>query len=340
MHLGGAGGDGPGTQRFGHHEPGRIRVALHELLHLDGRHDFEDHIVASFAGKPGFQPDAAEEMMCQHVVDRQLVRDVKGLASEEIAIGRLEAAGLVAHEDAPVLVGQQDQPDRHPVAEEVHGNRRQYAGGVDRAGFQGGLHRIPAGHALGLELEGGGLKLAFGDEVFENTEHQVVRDLDVGGADADLAAGGHALGGRHGGGLRFLRPDPEGLFDFGFQLLLVEGLGHEAVDAGGERFLLLFLFPLAGRHQERHGTRGGIRPHPFHQLVSVHVGHIPVADDEIDGCTLFQDGRCRLAVHGFDDPFEAEALERLDFNFAHDRRIFDQQNRNLAGIQCHDVPSR
>ena len=168
----------------------------------------------------------------------------------------------------------------------------------------------------------------------------MIGDLNVGDAQDDLAVGARPPLPGLLGGFGGLVGQAEGLIDLGLQLLLVEGLGHKGAHAGAHGLLLLFFVSLAGGHQKRERAESGMPAHPLQQLQTVLVGHVPVADNQIDRGFLLQQADGGIAVRGLADRFEPERPQGLGFDFAHDGRIFNQQYANRLWINTQNASFR
>jgi hypothetical protein len=86
------------------------------------------------------------------------------------------------------------------------------------------------------------------------------------------------------------------------------------------------------------GRRGGVALDPAEQFVTVLVGHVPVADDQVDLAVPLEDANGLVPVHRFDDTVKPQCFEGLDFNFPHDCGVFNQQDLDILGIKGHCFP--
>lgn len=83
---------------------------------------------------------------------------------------------------------------------------------------------------------------------------------------------------------------------------------------------------LPGGHDEGNPPGRVVGPDPQEEIVAALVGHVPVADHEIERSVLLEPGNGLVAVAGLGHVFEAQGGKGLPFDFPHGCGVFHQQD--------------
>ena len=117
------------------------------------------------------------------------MRNIKAFTRAEFLNRFSIAITLLPYGNTAVFMGKKDKFNRGAETEKVHGNRGQDEGCIHISLFKGLLHRVPARHALGVQLKMFGCGLSFRDKMLEHTQGQMVCNLYVSDVQPRLSRG-------------------------------------------------------------------------------------------------------------------------------------------------------